>query len=140
MTKTKNKKEGPADTWLKKDDGNGGNGGTGGSGAAGGVASADTGKKMSVEGTGSSFGGESSKVRSSGVGTGGKVMGTGWDMFNYSFLLSNVYLNMQLLLDIFVFLFQILNEFIFFCSLTTRKERIDRERKRMSDIQELGLL
>ena len=33
--------------------------------------------KMSVEGTGSSFGGESSKVGSSGVGTGGKVMGTG---------------------------------------------------------------
>ena len=61
MTKTKNKKEGPADTRLKKDDGNGGNGGTGGSGAAGGVASGGTGKEMSVEGTGSSFGGEGSE-------------------------------------------------------------------------------
>ena len=58
------------DTQPKKDDDNGGPG-LGGSGAGGGVASGGTSKKTSVRG------GDNSKGRSSGVGSGGKFMERG---------------------------------------------------------------
>ena len=49
------------------------------------------------------------------------------------------YLNVRISLD-YLFWFLFFHDFILFCSSTTRREEIDRVRKRMFDIQELGLL
>ena len=58
------------------------------------------------------------------------------------FFLSNGYLNMPILFsDLFCFLlYFFLMSYILHCSSTTRREKIDREPKRLSNIQELKLL
>ena len=57
----------------------------------------------------------------------------------------NSYVNMPIVFgDLFLFCFVFfsfyLMTYILLCSLTTRREEIDRERKRLSNIQELKLL
>ena len=59
----------------------------------------------------------------------------------------NSYVNMPIVFgDLFLFCFVLfcfsfyLMTYILLCSLTTRREEIDRERKRLSNIQELKLL
>ena len=56
----------------------------------------------------------------------------------------NCYVNMPIVFgDLFLFCFVFsfyLMTYILLCSLTTRREEIDRERKRLSNIQELKLL
>ena len=66
-------------------------------------------------------------------------------LISWGFFWSNSYLNMRILFgDLFCFLvfflFFFVMSYILHCSSTTRREEIDKEQKRLSNIQELKLL